>query len=109
MTDCDAVKRKDPLRVSVSLYGVVRDIIKETTLTVSLPGEASVRDLLRRLAETYGERLGERLLDSRGELQKNVRVFFNEELISSAEEKVKEGEGATQEVRVIVLSAAAGG
>jgi len=105
------VTGQEPLTVNVSLYGVVRDVVKETSVTVCVGGGASVRDILGRLTDACGPRLGERLLDGAGEVRKNVRVFLDDELVTSADVKLDTGGPSLRrrEVRVIVLAAAAGG
>lgn len=99
----------ESLQVNVSLYGVIRDITRQTRFTISVSPKASVKDLLDHLAGMHPEKLRERLFDGRGELRKNVKVFVDGEPISGAMEKVSADGRVMQEVRVIVLAAAAGG
>jgi len=98
------------LSVYVSLYGFVRDLVKERDVRLSLSGDnVTVQDLVEHLAERYGEPFRERLIDSQGKLRDNVKVFINGERVGDLAERMERDGRAPQEVRVIVLWVMAGG
>jgi molybdopterin converting factor small subunit len=113
MTLCDAAAQgAEFLTVHVSLYGLVRDVVREKDVRVALRRGETVEDLLRRLGDAYGPALRERLLDGRGEVRKNVTVFVDGERADTASSRLgtpASEAGATSRVTVVVLAAVAGG
>ena len=70
----------------------------------SCPGDASVLDLLRRVAKTHGERLSGLVLDAAGELRPSVLVFVGDEQFDLDEPRpLRDGDTVT------VMSPLAGG
>jgi molybdopterin converting factor small subunit len=97
------------LRVDVRFLGFVRDVVGETNLSLEMPPISTVRDVLDRLIERFGEGLRERLLTKNGETETNVQVFVGNDQTTSLEQPIRDGQDSSVEVKVFVLSATAGG
>ena len=91
-------------KVNVKFYGVLVESArnqKETKVEAT-----SVRELLGRLIDTYGEQFRQRVVDSNGEPQQFINVFVNNKDIrhlKNAETPLSEGD------EVLILPAVAGG
>lgn len=90
-------------------YGHARDVTGGSDFTTELPEQGTVRDLLDRMVEHYGERLRDRLLTRSGELEANVQLFVGERQVLSPAEPLCDGSEAVGEVTIFVISATAGG
>lgn len=98
------------LAVTVRFYGIIRDVVDGPQVEVHLPQGSTVIDLIRSLADKYGEKFVERVMNSHGGLKTYVRVFVNNREMNSsslAARLVTEGESA--EALVYVLPATTGG
>jgi len=97
-----------PPTIEVELYGVVRDLVKESRVQVTLPEgeEATFRDVLESMVDRFGPAFRERLFGREG-LLSFVKVYAGGRMITDLDETLpsKEGEG----VRIIVFAAAGGG
>ncbi len=60
----------------VRLYASLREVAGERDIEVALPGGATIRDLLNRLAELRPG-LSQRLLDEDGNIPRFANVFVN--------------------------------
>ena len=96
------------MRVEVHFYGFVRDIVGTCPLLLEAAKTINLRDLLDLLTKRFGERLRERLLTAKGELEANVRVFVGNNEALSLDEPLGDGEKA-MDVKIFVVSATAGG
>lgn len=94
--------------VSVELYGVIRDLVKDRKVEVRLTktGRASFRDVLDELANRYGPVFRDRLFGSDG-LLGYVRVYADGRPIEDLSEPLPAGDEPA--VRIIVMAAAGGG
>ena len=97
-----------PAVVRVELYGVVRDLVRDTNLEVRLPDRegTSFEDVLEELAERYGPAFRDRLFDSRG-LLSHVKVYCGGKPVDDLSRPLPAGE--EKAVRIIVFAAAGGG
>lgn len=97
------------MEVTVHFYGHARDVTGGTDFVTELPERSTVRDLLDRAVAHYGEKLRDRLLTRRGELEANVQLFVGERQVLSPDEPLRDGLEAVGEVTIFVVSATAGG
>jgi hypothetical protein len=97
-----------PPTIEVELYGVVRDLVKESRVRVTLPEgeEATFRDVLESMVDRFGPAFRERLFGREG-LLSFVKVYAGGRMITDLDETVPSKEGAG--VRIIVFAAAGGG
>jgi len=94
--------------VTVELYGVVRDLVKESKVEVSLPDRegASYGDVLESLAQRFGPAFRDRLFGPQG-LLSHVKLYAGGKQIMDLDQALPDGEGPL--VRIIVFAAAGGG
>jgi molybdopterin converting factor small subunit len=94
--------------VSVELYGVIRDLVKDHNVEVRLTkrGRASFRDVLDELVDRYGPAFRDRLFGSDG-LLGYVRVYADGRPVEDLSEPLPAGDEPA--VRIIVMAAAGGG
>ena len=97
------------MEARVRLTGMVRHLIGEGECRASLADDATVEDLLRALVERYGEKLGERLFRSPGELSGSVRIFVDNQAVTNLKQKLGVGNAGTAQVSIVVLSPVSGG
>ncbi len=97
-----------PFTVKIDLYGVVRDLVKDSKVEVQLPERdgATFRALLEALAERYGPALHDRLFDRYG-VRSHVTVLAAGRVIRDLDETLPSEDGPA--VRIIVFAAAGGG
>ena len=97
-----------PVEVKVELYGVVRDLVKDSTVEVSLPDRegASYADVLESLAERFGPAFRDRLFGPLG-LLSHVKVYAGGKQVTDLDQALPDGDGPL--VRIIVFAAAGGG
>ena len=97
-----------PVVVNVELYGVVRDLVRDSKVELQLPdrGSATFRTVLEGLAERYGPALQDRLFDRFGP-SSFVKVFAGGKAVIDLDEALPiEHEPV---VRIIIFAAAGGG
>jgi molybdopterin converting factor small subunit len=97
-----------PSTVKVDIYGVVRDLVKDTKVELQLPERDSVtfRAVLEALGEHFGPAFRDRLFDTHG-VRSHVTVLAAGKVIKDLDETLpSEDEPA---VRVIIFAAAGGG
>ncbi len=96
------------MTVKVELYGVVRDLVKETNMEIHLPDQdgASYGDVLEELAERHGPAFRDRLFGRQG-LLSHVKVYSGGKAVEDLGQPLPAGDGAV--VRIIVFAAAGGG
>lgn len=92
------------MEIRVSIFGLIRHIIRDSPLKITLEDGSTVGDLINRLADSYGERFREVVFDGDDKLQNSVEVFVNDRALASLKDKLEGGE-----VRIFVLSPVAGG
>lgn len=97
------------MRIEISFYGFVRDLVSTPKLVIDSPERATVREVLDSVVKRYGETLRERLLSTTGELAANVQVFVGEHPTTSLDQSIDHAHDQSAEVKVFVLSATAGG
>jgi molybdopterin converting factor small subunit len=95
------------MEITVSIFGLIRHIVRDSPLKITLEDGSTVGDLINRLADSYGERFREVVFDGDGKLQNSVEVFVNDRALESLAEKLEEGKNG--EIRIFVLSPVAGG
>ncbi len=97
-----------PIVVNIELYGVVRDIVRDTKMELRLDAAEGVtsRKVLEGLVRTYGPALQDRLFDRYGP-SSFVKVFAGGRLVTDPDQPLPETEGKA--IRVIVFAAAGGG
>ncbi len=99
-----------PVVVNIELYGVVRDLIRDTKIELRLDqrgGEgATFRMVLEQLGRNYGPALQDRLFDRYGP-SSFVKVFAGGRLVTDLDQPLPEDDG--QAMRIIVFAAAGGG
>jgi molybdopterin converting factor small subunit len=94
--------------VEIEIYGVVRDLVKDTKVELQLPEGDSVtfRAVLEALGEHFGPAFRDRLFDKHG-VRSHVTVIAGPKVIRDLDETLPgEDEPA---VRVIIFAAAGGG
>ena len=102
----------DTLSVSIRFYGLVRDVVGESHLEMRLAQESTVGDLLDALADRYGERFCQRVMDGPGRLSRFVELMVNGRQVDrTALDTPLAGQdkGQPAVVNVLVLPPAAGG
>ena len=97
------------IAVKVEMYGTVRDLVKENQTEVLLPegGEATLRDVLEKLAERFGPDFRERLYAAPGRLG-SVRVYLSGRPVNNLDELLPKEDGQPL-VRLIFLAVMGGG
>lgn len=97
-----------PVVVKVELYGIIRDLVKDSKLEVRLPDRegASYGDVLENLAERFGPDFRDRLFGSQG-LLSFVKVYAGGKPIVDLGEALPTGDDPL--VRIILFAAAGGG
>jgi len=88
--------------VHIKFFGFV-DEVPGSTVTLDLPGEVTLGDVLKSLASTYGSRLRERLLQKDGHLPEDIKLVVGSEVIDRLDHRI---ENATT---VFVISQFTGG
>jgi molybdopterin converting factor small subunit len=93
--------------VKVELYGVVRDLVKETNTEIHLPDRdgASFGDVLEELAERHGPAFRDRLFGRQG-LLSHVKVYSGGKPVEDLGQPLPADAAV---VRIIVFAAAGGG
>jgi hypothetical protein len=97
-----------PIVVNIELYGVVRDLIRDSKIELRLDDAEGVtfRGVLEGLAQTYGPALQDRLFDRYGP-SSFVKVFAGGGLVTDLDRPLPEADGRA--IRIIVFAAAGGG
>lgn len=90
------------IEVNVRFFGFL-DEVPESRVTLAVPGEVTLRDLLQILASKYGNRLRERLLRKDGYLPEDIKLVIDSEVIDRLDHKIEDG------TTVYVISQIAGG
>ena len=102
----------ETLSVSIRFYGLVRDVVRETHLEMRLTQDSTVADLLHALADRYGERFCQRVMDPPGRLSRFVELIVNGRQVARDALDTPLGGGDQRQaavVNVLVLPPAAGG
>ena len=76
------------MQVEVRFFGL-SDVLNKSQVRVTLPAGASYGELLKNLADTYGEGLRERLLEKDGYLRGDVMLVVNERVADRLEQQVE--------------------
>ena len=97
-----------PIVVNIELYGVVRDLIRDSKIELRLDeGEgATFGIVLEGLAQTYGPALRDRLFDRYGP-SSFVKVFAGGRLVTDLDQLLPDSDDRA--IRIIVFAAAGGG
>jgi len=103
------LKKEPVLEVTVTLYGYVRDILKEPRVTLRLPEDAVVGDVFQALLREYGDRFRERVFTSQGALEKTVKIFIDGHAVDDLDRRLSPGGTSPREVRLVILSPFTGG
>lgn len=97
------------MRIELSFYGFVRDLVNTSKFVIDTSDKTTLREVLDLAVKRHGERLRERLLSTKGELAPNVQIFVGEHATTSLDEPIDHGHDLFTGVKVFVLSATAGG
>lgn len=98
------------LPIRVKFYGIIRDVVDGPQVEMQLPQGSTVIDLIRSLADRYGQKFVERVMTSQGGLKTYVKVFINnQEVDSNCLTTTLVTEGESTEALVYVLPATTGG
>ena len=89
--------------------GMVRHIVKDGELRLSLPEEATVEDLLKALTDRYGDNFRERIFARGNELSRSVKIFINNEAINGLGQSLRTQAPGAPEITVMVFSSVSGG
>lgn len=94
--------------VNIELYGVVRDLVRDSKVELRLDdaGGVTFRKVLEGLGQTYGPALQDRLFDRYGP-SSFVKVFAGGGLVTDLDQALPKADG--QAIRIIVFAAAGGG
>lgn len=66
------------VRVVVKAFATIRDVVGEFGIvSIELPEEATIKDLLETLLKRFGEGVKIQVLDSNGLPRKTVKIFVN--------------------------------
>ena len=76
------------IEVHVRFFGFV-DEVPGSRVMLTLPGEATLGQVLQSLVGTYGHRLEERLLGKDGHLPDDVKLIIDGEVIDRLDYKVE--------------------
>ncbi len=90
------------MAVTVRVYGVLRSILGESRLEVSLSG-SSVGDLIDELAAKYGDKIRQELLDEDGSLDCAYLFFVGGEPVHGLSQGLENGD------EVVITTMIAGG
>jgi hypothetical protein len=95
--------------VNVELYGVIRDLVREKNVEVTLPagGDGTYRDVLGELGARFGPAFRERILDASGQLLSFVKLYVGGRRVDDLDQALSTRDGPV--VRIIVFAAAGGG
>ena len=97
-----------PFVVNIELYGIVRDIVRDTKVELLLDDSEGVtfKNVLEGLVRTYGPALQDRLFNRYGP-SSVVKVFAGGRLVTDLNQSLADTEGRA--IRIIVFAAAGGG
>lgn len=97
-----------PVVVKIELYGVVRDVVRESKIELQLDDQEGVtfRKVLEGLGQSYGPALRDRLFDRYGP-SSFVKVYSGGRLVTDLDQPLPAADGPV--VRIIVFAAAGGG
>lgn len=90
------------IQVNVRFFGFVNEVAS-SHVTLAMPVEATLGDVLKSLASAYGDNLRERLLRKDGHLPEDIKLVIDSEVIDRLDHKV---ENATT---IFVISQFTGG
>ena len=98
----------EPVVVNVELYGVVRDIVRDSKVELRLDGGDGLtfKSILEGLVQTYGPALQDRLFDRYGP-RSYVKVFAGGRPVKDLDQPLPDTEDKA--IRIIVFAAAGGG
>lgn len=72
-----AAHTTETLLVEIRFYGMTRDVVGESHAEMRLPQDSTVADLLHSLADRYGDRFWQRVMDGPGRLNRFVELMVN--------------------------------
>ena len=90
------------MSVKIKLYGILRILLKEKELTLSL-SNGTLEDIICEMTDNYGQKVRKELLDEEGRLDHSYSIFINGERSNELNTKVAEGN------EVVITSMLAGG
>lgn len=99
------------VKVVVSFYGVIRDLVDSRRVEIQLPAESTVKELLETLCERYGPNFRVKVLSPEGRLQKSVKVVVGSDNIDQEglSRRLAGEEEAAPEVMVLIIPPVFGG
>jgi molybdopterin converting factor small subunit len=94
--------------VKVELFGVIRDLVKDTVVEIAFPDRdgVSYRDVMERMVDRFGPAFRERLYGPQG-LLSIVKIYAVGKLVQDLDQALQAGDEPV--VRIIVFAAAGGG
>ncbi len=102
-------KAETQVSVKFTFYGMVKDIVGETSAAMTLPQGATLGELMQALTRRYGQGFAERVLRSDGAPQGYVRLFIDDDPVDNFDMNTELISGDTREVTVLILPVAMGG
>ncbi len=99
------------IEVSINFYGVIRDTVDKREIEITLPDEATVKDLIEFLVKKYGNKFKERVLDPEGNLRKSVKLSIGDRVIRNdgMDERLKSKNSSKSEVTIFIFPQLGGG
>lgn len=97
--------------VRVQFYGMLRDVVAESTTLIEVDQHATLADVLAALIARYGPPLQHTLLDEKGNVQRHVCLSVNDAMVpaTALEEPLCAGTTADQEVSLLLIPPVFGG
>ncbi|MBW2420829.1 MAG: MoaD/ThiS family protein [Deltaproteobacteria bacterium] len=100
------------MRISVKFHGSVgrgSQPLPRHACVLTLPGGATVGDLLHALADRFGAPFSEIVASDDARLPRNIRIFADGDLLASSEQPVVPSGSESASVTVVFMSPISGG
>lgn len=98
------------VKVKVSFFGVLKDIVNEPQVEVQISEEFTLRQLLDKLRIRLGKKFQEGILDQHCGVKSYVRFFVNREPVDSFDlDRKLKANGGSVETAILVLPTQEGG
>lgn len=98
------------LTAEVSFYGLFRNLSSEPKVTVSLPAEFGLAELVAALTERCGDNVRKQLVGRQGFVQPYVTLFVNgEQVRGTPDERFGPFPDATTKIDIYIIPATEGG
>ena len=98
------------ITAKVSFYGVIKDIVSEPQVEIQVLDEFTLRQLLDKLKEKFGEKFQEGIMDKHCGVKSYVRFFVNREPVDNFDlDKRLKISGDIADTAILVLPTQEGG